>query len=85
MIRVSWPLMQRLGIVAAGSSTAASASGASFTVANFLTGVGLGFLLDDDDDASAAQVAQVIFFTVGLLGVGVLLLLGWSRLKKSFK
>lgn len=85
MIRVSWPLFQRLGVVAAGSSTAASASGASFTVANFLTGIGLGFLLDDDEDVSTAQVAQISVTTVGIMVVCVLLALGWSRLKKSFK
>lgn len=79
MVRALWPFLQRLGVQGGAMGVGSQAS----VGASLLSGIGLGFLLDDDnEEVSTLQAAYIVIVTLGVALVVLLLVLGWKSLKR---
>lgn len=83
VIWISRPLFK---ILSGGRPLAAAANlnqaNSLLTFAGFLQGIGLGFLLDDDEEPSAPYTISVAVVGAGFAALIALLILGWKSLKK---
>lgn len=59
-----------------------NAGNSLLTFAGFLQGIGLGFLLDDDEEPSAAHTISIAVIGAGFAALIALLIVGWKALKK---